>query len=152
MLPGGGGTGQFGGDGPLFDGPVSSMQICGYAATSLGGQVAFNSTTVLNGDQANELATSLDAASTIHEIRPCPLRQTRELVIYATSTSGARMKPVVVDYSSCAPFATNGTAARFDWTPPTDVNATLNRLMTRDPALPNLPGRTSFLPSGSPVH
>jgi hypothetical protein len=151
MLPGGGGTGQFGGDAPLFDGTVSSMQICGYAAASLSGQVAFSDATVLTGDQANEIATSLNAASTTRVIRHCPIRQTRELIIYATSQSGATMKPVVVDYSSCAPFATNGTAARYDWVPPKDVGPTLTDLMTPNPALPSVPGGKSFEPTGSPV-
>lgn len=150
MLPGGGGTGQFGGDGPLFDGPVSSMQLCGYAAAPASGQVAFSSTTVLVGAPANEIATSLNAASTMRVIRPCPIRQTRELVVYATSATGVSMIPVVVDYSSCEPFATNGTAARYDWTPPKDVEATLTTLMTPKQTLPSL-SSTSPRVSGSPV-
>jgi len=39
MIPGGGGTGQFGGSGPLFAEPVGSIRVCGYAAASLGGRI-----------------------------------------------------------------------------------------------------------------
>ncbi|MEO8889185.1 MAG: hypothetical protein ABI301_07360 [Jatrophihabitantaceae bacterium] len=151
MLPGGGGTGQLGGDGPLFDGPVASMQICGYAAAGITGQLAYSGTSMITGSIANETATSLDAASTNRIIRPCPIRQTRALIIYATSVTGTSQKPVVVDYSSCFPSATNGTAARYDWTPPTDIAGTLNALMTPKPSIPNQSDGRSFAPSGSPV-
>ena len=151
MLPGGGGTGQFGGDQPLFDGSVTSMRICGYAPAGLTAQVKYSSTTVLTAPAANEIAMSLNAAPTTREIRPCPLRQTRELIIYAKTAAGASLKPVVVDYSSCAPFATNGTAARYDWVPPKGVAPLLSALMTPDPDAPSSPGGKSFEPSGSPV-
>ncbi|MGH8960226.1 MAG: hypothetical protein ACRDWT_03330 [Jatrophihabitantaceae bacterium] len=150
MLPGGGGTGQFGADGPLYDGAVSSMQVCGYAAASVGAQARYSNVTVISGAAAEEIATSLNAASTKQAMRNCPLLPIRELVIYAASRSGATIKPVVVDYT-CGTTATNGTATRYDWTPPRDVAATLNSLMVANPALPNLTGGSSFRPSGSPV-
>lgn len=150
MVPGGGGTGQFGGGGPLFDGAVSSMQVCGYAAASIGAQVRYGNMTVISGAPAAEIATSLNAASTKQVIRRCPDAPIRELIIYASAQSGVAVKPVVVDYA-CGTTATNGTATRYDWTPPTDVAATLNSLMVANPALPNLTGGSSFRPSGSPV-
>lgn len=151
MLPGGGGTVQFGSDGPLFDGPVTAMQICGYAAATTTGQVSFLGSTTLSGRPATEIATSLNAAATIRLNRPCPLRPTRKLIIFATGPSGAALKPVVLDYSSCLPSATNGTAARYDWTPPPEVDPTLAALMQPPSGLPTEPGTRPSGPSKSPV-
>jgi hypothetical protein len=151
MLPGGGGTGQFGGDGPLFDGTITSMQICGYAARGTGGAVQFSRATLVTGSRAGEIATSLNAASTKQLMPPCqPPMRTSALVIYAKTASGVASKPVVVDYS-CGGSATNGTAVRYDWTPPPAVATALDALTTPVPALPNATGSTPITMSGSPV-
>ena len=41
MLPGGGGTNQFGADGPLFAAPVAAMKICEYGPSSLVDAIAW---------------------------------------------------------------------------------------------------------------
>jgi hypothetical protein len=152
MIPGGGGgTGQFGGSGPLFAEPVDSIRVCGYAASSLGGRIDATGSTVLLGQDADEVAASLNAAATTRKARPCPVEPVRELVLYPIATSGGRLATVVVTYGGCAPWATNGTAVRYDWTPPPGTAGLLNRLMLSGPALPSVPGPYPIEPSGSPV-
>ena len=151
MIPGGGGTGQFGGSGPLFAGPVDSIRVCGYAAASLGGRIDATGSTVLLGQDADEVAASLNAAAITRPARPCPVEPVRQLVLYPIATSGGRLAPVVVTYGGCAPWATNGTAVRYDWTPPADTSSLLNRLTLTTPGLPSVPGPRPIEPSGSPV-
>jgi hypothetical protein len=150
MVPGGGGTGQFGGSGPLFAEPVDSIRVCGYAATSLGGRIEATGSTVLLGRDAADVATSLNAAAVTRSARPCPVEPVRELVLYPTATTGGRLAPVVVSYAGCAPWATNGTAVRYDWTPPAGTSGLLNRLTRATPGLPSVPGPHPIEPSGSP--
>lgn len=152
MLPGGGGTGQFGGSGPLFAGPVDSIRACGYAAASLGGRIELTGSTVLLGRDAADVATSLNAAAVTRSRETCPLPvgPVRELVLYPVASSGAELAPVVVTYNGCGPWATNGTAVRYDWTPPAATSALLNRLTLATPGLPSVPGPRPIEPSGSP--
>lgn len=150
MAPGGGGTGQFGGSGPLFTGPVKQLLICGYAAAQLGSPVEFTGSYLLeqNGG-AQQLADSLNAAATTAPQLRCPAQTLRELVLYATGTSGDRLAPVTVNFGVCPTLATNGTAVRFAWTPPGQWATQLQAMMNPVPALHVT---APMHPSGSPLH
>ncbi|TAM91935.1 MAG: hypothetical protein EPN43_03340 [Jatrophihabitans sp.] len=107
MLPGGGGTGQFGGDGPLFTATVNSLLACGYRGSGPVRAVQ------LTGDGAQSVADGLDAAVAVAPGGPrCSGPSAAGLVLRAPG------QPDVVVTFSCAPDsnqATNGTAVRYDW-------------------------------------
>lgn len=121
MLPGGGGSGQFGSAGSLFSGAVESVEVCGYAGSAPPAE------TVLGPSDGRELAASMDAAST----RPIPSACIAQLanvslVVYAFGADGKAMDPVVV--STCGSMVTNGTAIRYGWSPPASLTSFLASL------------------------
>lgn len=107
--PGGGGTGQFGGTGPLFDRPVTAMTVCAYRGSSLTGS------TTLSGGTAGDVAAGLNAASPrVTSACPVPTRNAagNDLALLLASAGGARLQPVVARLA-CPYFTTNGTAVRY---------------------------------------
>lgn len=121
LLPGGGGSGQFGAGASLFSGPVESVKVCGYAEAG-SATVSSPLSRVVTGQRASELTASLDAASTIRPAIMCPVPAdwTTTLVVIGLSHSGAAMKPVVVPLT-CGAQITNGSAVRYGWQPPADL-------------------------------
>jgi hypothetical protein len=126
-LPGGGGANnQFGAGGSLFGGKVEAIKVCAYQqnrAEAVPGPNGQPLNTVLVGEQATELAASLDAAPKERPRTPCPLYRTgngKTIVIIGISTSGAAMRPITatVQQNPCNLPVTNGTAVRYNWTPP----------------------------------
>ncbi len=144
-LPGGGGSGQFGAHESLFSGPVEAVKVCVYSGdgSATGGTPP---STELTGQNATELATSLDSAATTRpQSSDCPSQtapETRTLVVIGISTAGQAMRPVVVTLT-CPGLATNGTAIRYGWTPPA-------RLAEQLPQLGANTGPTGKV-SGSPI-
>jgi hypothetical protein len=122
MLPGGGGSGQFGSTGSLFSGAVGSVTICAYP------QGSAPLSTVLSGPDADELTTSMNAAATLPVPSACPANLTGvTLTVYAVGKpDGKAMDPVVV--SPCGSMVTNGTAIRYGWTPPSSLTGFLASL------------------------
>jgi len=112
-VPGGGGTGQFGSGGPLFAGVVTQLVVCAYPVTKPPTSI------VLTGAEAAGVAAGLNDAATAHNPAVCPYRTTGtgQLVLLAT-TAGGRTLPPVVATLHCIWTATNGTAVRYQWTPP----------------------------------
>ncbi len=111
-LPGGGGSGQFGSDGPLFASPVAAIEVCGYPASGAPG-----SSTVLVGSAATEVAASLEAAP-LRGTRRCPFPvQGDRLAMYPLTADGASERVVTVELW-CDGKVTNGTAIRYDWSAP----------------------------------
>lgn len=106
MLPGGGGTNQFGADRPLFDSPVAAMKICRYDAAG-----AAVGSSVLGTAAASDVATKLDNGSST---RPTCASVTSEgsLAIYAVTAGGTTQRLVTLDLG-CPFQATNGTAVRY---------------------------------------
>lgn len=106
MLPGGGGTGQFGADGPLFAKPVDRLLVCGYASSRV-----IQSTT-LTGTAAQQVATSLNDAPTQPPTArisiTCLKFPGTDLVLRSTG-----QPDVVLDVATCPIRATNGTAVRY---------------------------------------
>ena len=109
---------------PLFTARVASILACGYASTTPNGAVTLTGSRVLSGTRARQLAAGLDAASARVHTDFCVLARTRVLVLYAVSTTRHRLPPVRVELSGgCGVTATNGTAIRYDWSPPSDLAA-----------------------------
>ncbi len=150
-LPGGGGTSQFGTRGALFSAPVESVKVCAYA----GGVSGVAPSTVLVGQNATDLTTSIEDAATTTSISikcpggPAPTDRS-SLVIIGSDQNGAPMKPVVVTLG-CPTRVTNGTALRYNWTPPTNLTNLINQGVQ-----PNPTGGPYTLPpsgkvTGSPI-
>ncbi|MEP7021150.1 MAG: hypothetical protein ABI808_10885 [Pseudonocardiales bacterium] len=148
-LPGGGGSGQFGARGSLFAEPVESVKVCFYVATTS------SASTVLIGDTASGLVKSLeDSAKTINTSIKCPglpaPTERGTLVIIGVTKDRAQLEPVVATLN-CPSRVTNGTALRFNWTPPSNIVQLINDGINSNPAnspisLPP-PGKVT----GSPV-
>jgi hypothetical protein len=70
---------------------------------------------------------------------PCPkaglTAPTRAFAIIAIAADGTRLRTVTATYSAtgCAAQVTNGTAVRYNWTPPGDLVPVFDRL-TPSPA------------------
>lgn len=125
-LPGGGGSGQFGANGALFDKPVVSVKVCAYPRTG-----SSTASTVLAGGTATSLTESLEAAAkTVPEATKCPVgpapADRGSLVIIGVDKGGQQLKPVVVTLT-CPSRVTNGTALRFNWTPPANLIQLINQ-------------------------
>jgi hypothetical protein len=124
MLPGGGGTGQFGSSDTLLPQDASSVLICAYGPTETPQAPTGRR---LTGADARALAASLDAAATVHQ-GTCPqfrTLDTEQYVLIGRSASGGEADPVVLTLAGnqCRTQATNGTAVRYGWVPPASLAA-----------------------------
>jgi hypothetical protein len=153
LLPGGGSPGQFGSGGQLFDGPVASVVVCAY-----GSEAAQSSTParlVLTGADATALADSLENAAKVHPSLPCPtVADLGYPLAIRGVTAGGRVAGTVtttLGEPACATTVTDGTAVRYDWSPPARLRPILDsltrRLLPRS-APTSLPGTMH----GSPIH
>jgi hypothetical protein len=144
MMPGGGGTGQFGAAGPLFARPVESLTVCGYVAPDLNAPVRHTGTIELTNAAARDLAASLEHASLVRTAgdEGClgPMIPETELLVAAHSRAGALEPVTVTTMTACGNTVTNGTAIRYDWNPPAGLRSVV------DGAL--VPGATSSPTSG----
>ena len=143
MLPGGGGTNQFGATGPLFSGAVEAVKVCAYA-NSTSGVVP---STVMTGAHATALAKSMARAAKTPASIMCPGRPARtdpgSLVILALDSNGNPMKPVEVTLN-CPTRVTNGTAVRYNWQPTADIANLINQGLKANPS----GGAITLPPSG----
>jgi hypothetical protein len=107
LLPGGGGSGQFDQNAPLFAKPVRTVKLCSYSPET----GAFVGAINLTGDRAQQfvdsLTTSKDGATSLDCLSPIKME------ILATDTAGAALTPLSV-VGTCRQVAvTNGTALRY---------------------------------------
>jgi hypothetical protein len=152
LLPGGGSPGQFGADGPLFSRPVTSIVVCSYGSQlqALGENPTSNpARLVLNGSQATRLADSLEHASTTKSTYPCPTIRSpvdRELAIIGVAADGRSVGTVTASLTkpACNVQVTNGTAVRYQWQPPADLESMLLDLTPTPSAI------TKSVPNHSP--
>jgi hypothetical protein len=160
LLPGGGSPGQFGSDGPLFSRPVRSLIVCGYGTPRQAtGQVPTSQPArlELSGTQATRLATSLENAATANSAATCPTAgklDSHELAIIGVAADGAPVGTVTATLPdpACNVQVTNGTAIRYDWTPPSDLQRILVTLVPRLDPPASLPNHTpSGKVHGSPI-
>jgi hypothetical protein len=132
LLPGGGGSGQFGASEPLFSHDVSKILVCGYPAKASEGVRAL----VLRGGDAGALAASFESAPSTHHSGVCtsesgPTAGTVELL--ATDANGVASKPVVITLGCPTSMATNGTAVRYLATLPSALSGLLDTSATKSP-------------------
>jgi hypothetical protein len=134
-LPGGGGTRQFDTSGPLFSKPVSTVVVCAYdmslRAASRGAQ--HPARLVLHDGQATRLAASLENARKTRKQELCPnIRSAdqRQIAVIGIGADGNRVGTVTTTLSepACDVLVTNGTAIRYQWTPPKDLGNVLDEL------------------------
>jgi hypothetical protein len=135
LLPGGGSPGQFGADGPLFSKPVSTVVVCAYDTSlrpaSRGSQ--HPARLVLHDGQATQLAASLENARKTRKQELCPYIRSadqRPIAVIGIGTDGNRVGTVTTTLSepACNVVVTNGTAIRYQWTPPKDLANVLDEL------------------------
>jgi hypothetical protein len=124
-LPGGGSPGQFGADGRLFRKTVSSVVVCAYSTllSTASKNTSYAAQLTLAGAQAKRLADSLENAPTTRAAQACGAARTNryDYAIVGITSDGTRLPSVV---ASCA-LVTNGTAVRYSWTPPDDLQQLL---------------------------
>jgi hypothetical protein len=125
MLPGGGGSGQFGSGDPLFPQPVSAMKVCAYPQRAN----AQLRTQTLRAPVAGQIATALDAAPDSKSDSTCPANTDYvggQIEILAVDARGRPLKPVVLTLGCRSSQTTNGTAVRYV----ADLPAPFLRLLT----------------------
>lgn len=119
--------------GPLFPAPVSALTLCLYPPG--GGAFSANerpSRMVLAGSAATSLVSSIESAPTAQSNAPCPLYRTaaaKTLLIIGQRSDGATVAFVEtqVDQNPCNIAITNGTAVRYNWSPPRSLSAFLGQ-------------------------
>jgi hypothetical protein len=117
LLPGGGGTGQFGGSGPLFGLTVAAVKICGYPENGP------RSAAVLSASSAVKLVQALEAAPVTRTPGACRGGTTGSgsVELLAVSPTGVEAKPVVITLGCPTDQVTNGTAVRYPRTLPAQL-------------------------------
>jgi hypothetical protein len=153
LAPGGGSPGQFGADQPLFAEPVETLVVCSYQTTTSTGPGRLTFT----GSKATQIVTSIEnAAPKATAPTPCdpgPTSTSRLLAFIGVTPAGAALPPVTatVTFPACTVQVTNGTAVRFDWSPPAVLTGELNGLTPpRSPI--TVPDEPTGINQGSPLH
>jgi hypothetical protein len=139
--------------GSFFTGPVAAFDLCLYPqlarpTTSATSRLPLHTT--ISGTDAAQLARSLDAAATSPDPKPCPLIRSAnvaELVMtpFGTNNGAAatlvRMPPIVayVFDNPCNQPVSNGTAVRYNWTPPPALRPFLEAALSSASAVPSTP-------------
>ena len=109
-LPGGGGTNQFGAGDSLFSAPVSFIVICRYSSTTL----SLTGSDLLSGSAAQDLATSIDKASTTQHDDQAMCARPWVVELLPTRSGGQAMTPISIVSGVCLEgMATNGSAVRY---------------------------------------
>ncbi|MDT4981137.1 MAG: hypothetical protein QOG07_3016 [Pseudonocardiales bacterium] len=150
MLPGGGGSGQFGAQGPLFSDPVEAVKVCAYTSSA----TTVVPSTVLVGGYATDLIKSMEAAGkTLPASSRCPggpaPTDRGSLVVIGVGNDGKQLNPVVVTLG-CPTRVTNGTALRYNWTPPANINKLINQRVSPGDGAISLPPPGKV--TGSPIN
>ena len=147
LLPGGGSPGQFGSDGPLFSKPVVALVVCGYGTPQEAANLkppARPGRLVFTGKDATRLEASLENAPKTPTPR-CPAVLTmNSLAIVGVGADGRTVGTITATLPSsrCGIAATNGTAIRYGWQPPSDLAPVLTNLtpLKDTPLQPTTPG------------
>lgn len=132
LLPGGGGSGQFGASQPLFTHKVAKIVVCGYPAKAS----ASARRMVVRGGAATAVASALESAASKYHARPCPATQAAlpgTLELLATDANGTRSRPVVITVGCPKIMATNGTAVRYPDSVPHRFLSLLRTAVTASP-------------------
>jgi hypothetical protein len=151
LVPGGGGTGQFGANDPLFAQPVDTLVVCSFSAADPAGTAPGRF--VLAGRDATQVVAGLEGAHETPNATVCdpgPTSTAKLLALIGVTADGTAMKPVTatVTQPACGIKVTNGTAVRYGWTPPAVLTAQLNGL-TPPRTVITVPDEPN---QGSPIH
>lgn len=137
-LPGGRSPDQSGTGGPLFTKPVVSIVVCGYGnmLTRVSAPNGHPARLELHDGAATRLAASLESAPKVKLHVMCPdyrTAATQQVAIIgiAANGTGAGTVTTTIGMPPCAVEVTNGTAVRYDWSPPADI---ARRLAALNPA------------------
>lgn len=131
LVPGGGRPGQFDAQAPLFRRPVKAVVVCAYGSPdTYSGLNAGPGRLVLTGPAATELAASLEHAATARTPRACPNIATsgpRALALIGVDRDGRPAGTVATTLvvPACNVEVSNGTAVRYQWSPPADLQGVL---------------------------
>jgi hypothetical protein len=136
--PGGGSPGQFGASGPLFSKPVATVVVCGYGSgfSRVSAPTHAPARLELHDGAAARLVASLESAPKVKPQVMCPDYRTADVqqiaIIGVTSAGTPTGTPVTttIGLPACDVRVTNGTAIRYDWSPPADI---ARRLVVRNP-------------------
>jgi hypothetical protein len=111
MLPGGGGSGQFGSGDPLFPDTVAAMKVCGYPQAA----GAHPRTHVYDKPTSTRIVTTLNSARDTATNASCAVAHVvpGTIEILAVDSRGRTLKPVVITLRCRDSQATNGTAVRY---------------------------------------
>jgi len=133
LLPGGGGSGQFGASDPLFSHNVDTIVVCAYPAEA--SQRARR--VELSTTQSAKLAESLESSPSSMTVpgRKCANVDTLggTLDLMATDENGVASKPVLITLGCPRNTATNGTAVRYVAELPDRLIGLLSTVETRSP-------------------
>lgn len=133
LLPGGGGSGQFGASDPLFSQNVNKIVVCAYPAEASQGARRVE----LGAKQSANLAESLESspASLTVPGRKCANVDTLggTLDLMATDENGVASKPVLITLGCPRNTATNGIAVRYVAKLPDRLIGLLSTAETRSP-------------------
>jgi hypothetical protein len=156
LVPVGGNQAKSGSSGPLFTKPVQRVVVCSYGTPSQAqGRIPVTAARLeLSGDRARRLVASLNNAAKVGTTVPCPSSATtdrHELAIIGIAADGTRAATVTATLTNpaCNVQVSNGTAIRYQWAPPPDLQPVLVTLTPRIAGAPEtIPNHT---PSGK-VH
>jgi hypothetical protein len=116
---------------PMFRTAVSAVVVCGYgsSADSAQGSMVQPTRLTLAGGRAWALARSLDHAAAYRKAS-CPARPDAgaHYAVIAVAPSGSPAGPTVSAQLGCNGLVTNGTAVRFNWSPPPELARRLEAL------------------------
>jgi hypothetical protein len=153
LTPGGGGTGQFGADDALFAKPVKTLVVCAYATTvgSAPGRL------VLSDRAASDVVSSMETAAPESTApTPCdagPTSTAQLLDFIGVTPKGSALPPVTatLTFPACNVRITNGTAVRYNWSPPAGLTDQLRGLSPPKVPPRSVPNEPSGIVNGSAV-
>jgi hypothetical protein len=145
-LAGGGGSTAYGGSGPLFRTTVSSAVVCAYGTSlqAIGATTRHPARLDLAGAQAAVLTRSMERSALVQTL-DCTAGTTThyQFAVIAFGDSGSRIRPTVSAELGCHGVTTNGTAVRYNWSPPPGL---ARRLIALTPA--GVPASPNASPTG----
>jgi len=148
--------GRFGSTEPLFAKPVVALVVCSYGSPDV---TSTSSPTrlELTGRAASQVINSLESSRQTPAPTPCdpgPTSTSRLLAFVGLTANGKALDPVTatVPDPACNVQVTNGTAVRYDWTPPAALVARLRGLTPPKVPPRTVPAEPVGSEHGSPIH
>lgn len=149
-------TGRFGSTKPLFAKPVAALVVCSYGSPDLA-STSSPTRLELTGRAAAQVINSLEGSRQTPAPTPCdpgPTSTSRLLAFVGLTAKGKALDPVTATVTdpACNVQVTNGTAVRYDWTPPAALVARLRGLTPPKVPPRTVPAEPIGSEHGSPIH